>query len=106
MQTWAKDMMPMSDSFWYGRLRSGCYICQDRSLTKRRGVVYTLSSSAAEAADVVAERNPRASEFEDQRCKLSTPIAPSSLMYFCINSIVINESALISPDWFFGSDIT
>ncbi len=67
---------------------------------------HTLSSSAAEAADVVAERNPRASEFEGQRCRLSTPIAPSSLTYFCINSIVIDERALISRGLPFDSDIT
>ena len=45
-------------------------------------------------------------EFEGQRCRLSTPIAPSSLTYFCINSIVIDESALILRGLPFDSDIT
>jgi len=70
------------------------------------GKKFTLSSSATEAADVVAERNPTASEFKGQRIRLSTPIAPSSLMYFCINSIVIDESALISQGLPFDSNIT
>jgi len=78
----------MSDSFCHGRLRSGCW-----------------SSSAAEAADVVAERNPTASEFEGQRCRLSMPIAPSSFTYFCINSIVIDERAP-KPGVPLDSDIT
>ena len=67
---------------------------------------YTLSNSSAEATDVVAERNPRAFEFDGQRWRLSTPTAPSSLTYFCINSIVINERALISRDLPFGLDTT
>jgi len=75
-----------------GLLRGGCYNCQVRSFTVWRGE-YTLSSSAASVADVVIERNSRASEFEGQRCRLSALIAPSSLTYFCINSIVIDERA-------------
>jgi hypothetical protein len=73
----------------HGRLRSGYCDCQGRSLTEWRGYLYALSNSAAEAADVVTERNPRASEFKGQRYRLLTPIASSSLIYFYINSIAI-----------------
>lgn len=56
----------------------------------------TFISSFVELADVVADRNSTAAESSGQRSKFSIPIAPSSFVYFCINSITILPSALTS----------
>lgn len=47
----------------------------------------TFLSPSNDPADVVADRNSRAAELAGQRSILSSPTAPSSLAYFCINCI-------------------
>ena len=53
----------------------------------------TFINLVTEAADIVYNKNFTVLKLEDQQSKLSTLIAPSFLMYFCINFIKMKSRA-------------
>lgn len=65
------------------------YICREE-------IDLTCLNALIEVVDVVIDKKFTALESDGQRSKSSTPVAPSSLGYFCINSIATYPSALIS----------
>ena len=68
-------------------------------------VSLTFLKLFTEVVEMVIDRKVTALESVGQRSKSSTPVAPSSLEYFCINSMAITPSALTSAGFATGDEL-